>query len=236
MATAKETTKKTTPKKATKKKEEIETKVEESTQVELLMAQMAEMMKLVQSQQEQIQSQQEQLDKKEVKVDTKKEEIKSTPTGLRLKLKKERGEEEVLVRSIAGENSIVGFTSKKTGMRYVWRSNSDYEYLTINEIFLMYNTSRKLLTTPLLIIEDEEVNRALELNNSVNSVEGLEDIDLLLGKTPSEIESILMNASKEYRQVFSGAVLNKIRNKEIRDVYFISEIGKMLGVDYKLYL
>ena len=232
----KKTTKKTTTAKktntkaktTTKKKEEVITE-QPQVQAQPSMEQMFQMFQMFMNQQVQQQQPQSKSvgEKKIVNKRTSGKLNKST-------LRRERGDEDVLVRSVAG---CVCFKSPKTGVTYNFLEKGDEEWLTVDEVLQMETANRKFLHTPWLVVEDDEVNEVLGLKEISETVSELTDnLDEILEEYDiKDIEDLVSRVPEDYKKTFAGVVLEKINNKELRDGVVISEIGRMLNIDFSLY-
>lgn len=166
--------------------------------------------------------------KKKLEKSKSKQNIRKTKSYLR----KERGDEEVLVRSVSG---TVCFKSPKSGITYNFLENGDEEWLTIDEVLQMETASKKYLHSPWLVVEDTEVNEILGIDKIAESVDILNNIDEILELTVGEIEELLNNTTQDYRNTFGGVVMNKIKDEELRDSVLIRELGRILNIDFDLY-
>ena len=223
--TAKKTN--TKAKTATKKKEEV---IAEQPQVQAQpsMEQMFQMFQMFMNQQIQQQPQSKSVEeKKTVNKRTNGKLNKST-------LRRERGDEDVLVRSVAG---CVCFKSPKTGVTYNFLEKGDEEWLTVDEVLQMETANRKFLHTPWLVVEDDEVNEVLGLKEISETVSEITDnLDEILEEYDiKDIEDLVSRVPEDYKKTFAGVVLEKINNKELRDGVVISELGRMLNIDFSLY-
>ena len=228
--TKKTTTAKKTNTKAkttTKKKEEL---IAEQPQVQAQpsMEQMFQMFQMFMNQQVQQQPQSKSVEEK--KMVNKRISGKLNKSTLR----RERGDEDVLVRSVAG---CVCFKSPKTGVTYNFLEKGDEEWLTVDEVLQMETANRKFLHTPWLVVEDDEVNEVLGLKEISETVSELTDnLDEILEEYDiKDIEDLVSRVPEDYKKTFAGVVLEKINNKELRDGVVISEIGRMLNIDFSLY-
>ena len=228
--TKKTTTAKKTNTKAkttTKKKEELITE-QPQAQAQPSMEQMFQMFQMFMNQQVQQQPQSKSVEeKKTVNKRTNGKLNKST-------LRRERGDEDVLVRSVAG---CVCFKSPKTGVTYNFLEKGDEEWLTVDEVLQMETANRKFLHTPWLVVEDDEVNEVLGLKEISETVSELTDnLDEILEEYDiKDIEDLVSRVPEDYKKTLAGVVLEKINNKELRDGVVISELGRMLNVDFALY-
>lgn len=232
----KKTTKKTTTAKktntkaktTTKKKEELITE-QPQVQAQPSMEQMFQMFQMFMNQQVQ-QQQPQSKSVEEKKIVNKRTSGKLNKSTLR----RERGDEDVLVRSVAG---CVCFKSPKTGVTYNFLEKGDEEWLTVDEVLQMETANRKFLHTPWLVVEDDEVNEVLGLKEISETVSELTDnLDEILEEyNIKDIEDLVSRVPEDYKKTFAGVVLEKINNKELRDGVVISEIGRMLNIDFSLY-
>ena len=230
--TKKTTTAKKTNTKAkttTKKKEELITE-QPQVQAQPSMEQMFQMFQMFMNQQVQ-QQQPQSKSVEEKKVVNKRTNGKLNKSTLR----RERGDEDVLVRSVAG---CVCFKSPKTGVTYNFLEKGDEEWLTVDEVLQMETANRKFLHTPWLVVEDDEVNEVLGLKEISETVSELTDnLDEILEEYDiKDIEDLVSRVPEDYKKTFAGVVLEKINNKELRDGVVISEIGRMLNIDFSLYI
>ena len=221
-------TKKATTKKATTKKKEEVIMEQPQVQAQPSMEQMFQMFQMFMNQQVQQQPQSKSVEeKKTVNKRTSGKLNKST-------LRRERGDEDVLVRSVAG---CVCFKSPKTGVTYNFLEKGDEEWLTVDEVLQMETANRKFLHTPWLVVEDDEVNEVLGLKEISETVSEITDnLDEILEEYDiKDIEDLVSRVPEDYKKTFAGVVLEKINNKELRDGVVISELGRMLNVDFSLY-
>ena len=158
---------------------------------------------------------------------------KATTKKTKSYLRKERGDDDVLVRSVAG---TVCFKSPKTGITYNFMENGDEEWLTVDEILQMETASKKYLHSPWLVVEDDEINEILGISKVVDGVEKLNNIEETLEELPiHEIEKLIKESTQDYKNTFAGIVMNKIKEGELRDTVLINELGRILNVDFDLY-
>ena len=216
----------TTAKKKVQSKEELVGQPQ--VQAQPSMEQMFQMFQMFMNQQVQQQPQSESV--KEKRLVNKRTNGKLNKSTLR----RERGDEDVLVRSVAG---CVCFKSPKTGVTYNFLEKGDEEWLTVDEILQMETANRKFLHTPWLVVEDDEVNEVLGLKEMSETVSELTDnLDEVLEEYDiKDIEDLVSRVPEDYKKTLAGVVLEKINNKELRDGVVISELGRMLNVDFALY-
>lgn len=230
----KNVTKKTTTKKTNTKAKKEETKEEIVTGgfTPEQMSQMQQMMGVMFQTFMQNMEQAQQVETvKENKIEHK--SVGKTSKKNKSTLRRDRGEEDVLVKSVAG---TVTFKSPKTGVTYSWLEIGDEEWLTVDEILQMETRSKKFLHEPWLMVMDDEINEILGLKEVAEVVSDLENVDEILEEyTVGEIEELLNKSSKGYRDTFSGVIMNKILADELKDGVLIRELGRILEVDFDLY-
>ena len=216
----------TTAKKKVQPKEEVVEQLR--VQAQPSMEQMFQMFQMFMNQQVQQQPQSESV--KEKRLVNKRTNGKLNKSTLR----RERGDEDVLVRSVAG---CVCFKSPKTGITYNFTEIGDEEWMTIDEVLQMETASRKYLHTPWLAVEDDEVNEVLGLKEVTETIDELTtNLDEVLEEYDiKDIEDLVSRVPEDYKKTLAGVVLEKINNKELRDGVVISELGRMLNVDFALY-
>ena len=231
----KNVTKKTTTKKTNTKAKKEEAKEEVVTggftpeQMSQMQQMMGVMFQTFMQNMGQVQPQQEMA--KENKVENK--TVGRTAKKNKSTLRRDRGEEDVLVKSVAG---TVTFKSPKTGVTYSWLEVGDEEWLSVDEILQMETRSKKFLHEPWLMVMDDEINEILGLKEVTEVVSDLENIDEILEEyTIAEIEELLNKSSKGYKDTFSGIIMNKILADELKDGVLIRELGRILEVDFDLY-
>lgn len=228
MEENKKTTKKTTTKKATTTKKSTKKEEAKIEQPQVDMNAMFQMFAQFMNQMQQNVI----VEEKKAEV-VKNKKVREVNKKTKSYLRKERGEEDVLVRSVAG---TVCFKSPKTGVTYNWLEQGDEEWLTIDEILQMETASKKFLHSPWLIVDDEEVNAILGISGIVESTDRLADIDEILEDlTIGEIEKLLNESTEDYKNTFAGIVMNKIKEEELRDSVLIRELGRILKVDFEMF-
>ena len=109
--------------------------------------------------------------------------------------------------------------------------------MSIDEVLQMETASRKYLHTPWLAVEDDEVNEVLGLKEVAETIDELTtNLDEVLEEYDiKDIEDLVSRVPEDYKKTLAGVVLEKINNKELRDGVVISELGRMLDVDFALY-
>ena len=218
----------TTAKKKVQPKEEAMEQTQQ-TQMQPNMEQMFQMFQMFMGQMQQ-QAQETVVEKPKRQAKTGKANNKLNKSTLR----RERGDEDVLVRSVSG---CVCFKSPKSGITYKFMEVGDEEWMTVDEVLQMETASRKYLHTPWVVVEDDEVNEVLGLKEISETMDDLTtNLDEILEEYDiKDIEDLVSRVPEDYKKTLAGVVLEKINNKELRDGVVISELGRMLNVDFALY-
>lgn len=170
---------------------------------------------------------------KEKKVDTKEttmiKDISSNTKFTKVMLSK-IGDEIITVRS-AVDN--VNFLSPKTQTRYKWLQKGDVEALTVSEILAMENVSRRFLHTPWLIVEDERVIQALDLQRTYDLIKKVENVDELVKLNKEEISKIFNELPPQYKNNFRNEIYKKVKTRELNNLTIIDNLGEILHIDLK---
>lgn len=138
---------------------------------------------------------------------------------------------EVLVRSVT--ESVVGYRSRKTGIFYKWVGSGDTEYLTIGEILEMDSNSKYFLDTPLLVVEDDEVNEGLNLLECKKIVEQFDDFETFLELPINDIKKSLESVNKEYWRTIYFKTQQAINSGTLNDFRKIRDIEKIMKCEFK---
>ena len=137
------------------------------------------LLNLLQGQQAQANVPQEQVKQQEV--------APTKPKATKASLYQDRTRE-IPVRSCI--NGRVIYKSKKTGVTYKWLEKGTYEILTIDELLNMESQSQKFLHSPWLMVDDEEVIEAFNLQELYDLVAKVEDIDSFINMSLGEQKQI----------------------------------------------
>lgn len=139
-------------------------------------------------------------------------------------------DEIITVRSVVDN---VNFLSPKTQTRYKWLQKGDVELLTVAEILAMENVSRRFLHTPWLVVEDERIIQALDLQRTYDLIKKVEDIDELVKLSKSEIETIFNELPPQYQNNFRNEIYKKVKTRELNNLSTIDNLGEILKIDLK---
>ena len=127
----------------------------------------------------------------------------------------------------------VGYTSKRTNIKYKWSNKGDIELMTVSEILGMETRSQRFLHTPWLVIEDERVVQALRLTELYDLIGKVDDVDKLLELSTDEIDRIFNKLPKEYKDNFKDEIYVKVKTRELKDLEIIDALSKILDIDLR---
>lgn len=139
-------------------------------------------------------------------------------------------DEEVVAKSTVDN---LTFISPRTKIEYSWLSKGDVETLPISEILAMENKSKRFLHTPWLIIEDERVIEALNLQRTYDLIKKVEDIDELILLSKDEIEKIFNELPQQYQYNFRNEIYKKVKTRELNNLSTIDVLSEVLHIDLK---
>ena len=220
-------------KKTTTKKKKVEEKpVEQNNELTVdelrqMMQQMMSTMNMFMQQQvaQQQQPKVEEVVEKEVKPKKQTKKTKWTKADL-IEIENER----IPVKSVIDN---VGYTSKRTNIKYKWSNKGDIELMTVSEILGMETRSQRFLHTPWLVIEDERVVQALRLTELYDLIDKVDDVDKLLELSTDEIDRIFNKLPKEYKDNFKDEIYVKVKTRELKDLEIIDALSKILDIDLR---
>lgn len=165
----------------------------------------------------------------ETKDSTTKKEIYSNTKFTKVMLSK-ISDEIVTVKSSVDN---VNFLSPKTQTRYKWLQKGDVEALSVSEILAMENVSRRFLHTPWLIVEDERVIQALDLQRTYDLIKKVENVDELVELNKNEIEKIFNELPSQYQNNFRNEIYKKVKTRELNNLSVIDDLGEILHIDLR---
>lgn len=165
----------------------------------------------------------------ETKDSTTKKEISSNTKFTKVMLSK-ISDEIVTVKSSVDN---VNFLSPKTQTRYKWLQKGDVEALSVSEILAMENVSRRFLHTPWLIVEDERVIQALDLQRTYDLIKKVENVDELVELNKNEIEKIFNELPSQYQNNFRNEIYKKVKTRELNNLSVIDDLGEILHIDLR---
>ena len=178
------------------------------------------LLNLLQGQQAQANVPQEQVKQQEV--------APTKPKATKASLYQERTRE-IPVRSCI--NGRVIYKSKKTGVTYKWLEKGTYEILTIDELLNMESQSQKFLHSPWLMVDDEEVIEAFNLQELYDLVAKVEDIDSFINMSLGEQKQIYNKLPKSLQNQVYNHIYNKVESGEIDSKSKIRELEELVQME-----
>ena len=178
------------------------------------------LLNLLQGQQVQADVPQEQVKQQEV--------APTKPKATKASLYQERTRE-IPVRSCI--NGRVIYKSKKTGVTYKWLEKGAYEILTIDELLNMESQSQKFLHSPWLMVDDEEVIEAFNLQELYDLVAKVEDIDSFINMSLGEQKQIYNKLPKSLQNQVYNHIYNKVESGEIDSKSKIRELEELVQME-----
>lgn len=178
------------------------------------------LLNLLQGQQVQADVTQEQVKQQEV--------APTKPKSTKASLYQDRTRE-IPVRSCI--NGRVIYKSKKTGVTYKWLEKGTYEILTIDELLNMESQSQKFLHSPWLMVDDEEVIEAFNLQELYDLVAKVEDIDSFITISLGEQKQIYNKLPKTLQNQVYNHIYNKVETGEIDSKSKIRELEELVQME-----
>lgn len=178
------------------------------------------LLNLLQGQQVQADVTQEQVKQQEV--------APTKPKSTKASLYQDRTRE-IPVRSCI--NGRVIYKSKKTGVTYKWLEKGTYEILTIDELLNMESQSQKFLHSPWLMVDDEEVIEAFNLQGLYDLVAKVEDIDSFVDMSLGEQKQIYNKLPKTLQNQVYNHIYNKVETGEIDSKSKIRELEELVQME-----
>ena len=152
----------------------------------------------------------------------------SKPKATKASLYQQRTRE-IPVRSFI--NGRVIYKSKKTGVTYKWLEKGSYEILTIEELLNMESQSQKFLHSPWLMVDDEEVIEAFNLQELYELVTKVEDIDSFINMSLGEQKAIYNKLPKTLQNQVYNHIYNKVESGEIDSKSKIRELEELVQME-----
>ena len=178
------------------------------------------LLNLLQGQQVQADVPQEQVKQQEV--------APTKPKATKASLYQDRTRE-IPVRSCI--NGRVIYKSKKTGVTYKWLEKGTYEILTIDELLNMESQSQKFLHSSWLMVDDEEVIEAFNLQELYDLVAKVEDIDSFITISLGEQKQIYNKLPKTLQNQVYNHIYNKVETGEIDSKSKIRELEELVQME-----
>lgn len=208
----------TTTKANTKAKAVEEEKVDPTVE---LMKQMAEMQKQMAEMAKQLQDK-----------DTKLEKAEKEKSELAKKSKVLDRNRRIPVRSVT-EGGLT-YISKATGLNTYWSEYGSEHYMEVEELIRMKASSPEHLTSPWVLIEDEEVIDYLGLKSVYENIIPVDELDEFFTKPVEEVKAKLLKAPKGTKELVRSRATKMVMDGTLDSNRVIKAIEEILKIDLSM--
>lgn len=141
--------------------------------------------------------------------------------------------EDLIVCRSATTNLI--YISKRTSEKFEWAEFGDIQYITLGELISMKSTQPRFLKEGWLIVDDEEAIEQLGLAKMYGNIFEIDDIGEFLEKDPYEMERILKNMPRGFKNSIAQFAREQIESGELDSNRKIKLLEQLLDVDLKIF-
>lgn len=128
------------------------------------------------------------------------------------------------------------YVSKRTSEKFEWSEYGDVQYITLGELITMKSTQPRFLKEGWLIVDDEEAIEQLGLSKFYGNLFEIDDIDEFFGLSESEIERILKNMPRGFKNTVAIFARERIESGELDSNRKIKLLEDLLDVDLKIFV
>lgn len=131
----------------------------------------------------------------------------------------------------------LSYFDTRTGMRLEWKEYGAIQRMTADEIISMYASYPDYLTIPLVIVEDEDILRKLNIDTIYNNknFEVSKNLSNFFNLSFNEMKNYIVDISEEVKDNIKVLALEKYRNKEITDLNLLNFLKENLNLDLTLF-
>lgn len=131
----------------------------------------------------------------------------------------------------------LSYFDTRTGMRLEWNEYGAKIRMTENEIINMHASYPDYLTIPLVIVEDEDILRKLNIDTIYNNknFEVSKNLSNFFNLSFNEMKNYIVDISEEVKDNIKVLALEKYRNKEITDLNLLNFLKENLNLDLSLF-
>lgn len=131
----------------------------------------------------------------------------------------------------------LSYFDTRTGMRLEWNEYGVKIRMTENEIISMHASYPDYLTTPLVVIEDEEILRKLNIDKFYNNknFEVSKNLNNFFNLSFNEMKDCIDEIGEDVKDNIKVLALEKYKNKEITDLNLIKFLKENLNLDLSLF-
>lgn len=127
------------------------------------------------------------------------------------------------------------YISKRTSEKFEWADFGDVQYITLGELISMKSTQPRFLKEGWLIVDDEEAIEQLGLAKMYGNIFEIEDIAEFLENDEYEIERILTNMPRGFKNSIAQFAREKVESGELDSRGKIKLLERLLDVDLKIF-
>lgn len=131
----------------------------------------------------------------------------------------------------------LSYFDTRTGMRLEWNEYGAKIRMTENEIINMHASYPDYLTIPLVVIEDEEILRKLNIDKFYNNknFEVSKNLNNFFNLSFNEMKDCIDEIGEDVKDNIKVLALEKYKNKEIIDLNLIKFLKENLNLDLSLF-
>lgn len=131
----------------------------------------------------------------------------------------------------------LSYFDTRTGIRLEWNKYGVKIRMTENEIISMHASYPDYLTTPLVVIEDEEILRKLNIDKFYNNknFEVSKNLNNFFNLSFNEMKDCIDEIGEDVKDNIKVLALEKYKNKEITDLNLIKFLKENLNLDLSLF-
>lgn len=150
-------------------------------------------------------------------------------------VEKYTGSQYIDVKSVT--QGSLSYFDTRTGMRWEWNEYGAIQRMTTNEIIAMHASYPDYLTTPLVVIEDEEILRKLNIDKFYNNknFEVSKNLNNFFNLSFNEMKDCIDEIGEDVKDNIKVLALEKYKNKEITDLNLIKFLKENLNLDLSLF-
>lgn len=150
-------------------------------------------------------------------------------------VEKYTGSQYIDVKSVT--QGSLSYFDTRTGMRWEWNEYGAIQRMTTNEIIAMHASYPDYLTTPLVVIEDEEILRKLNIDKFYNNknFEVSKNLNNFFNLSFNEMKDCIDDIGEDVKDNIKVLALEKYKNKEITDLNLIKFLKENLNLDLSLF-
>jgi len=143
--------------------------------------------------------------------------------------KKSKIKREDLIEVMSFTNGEVIYQNPRTQEEYIWNNFGDIKDVPFSELIEMKSRKPGYLTKPWLLILNDEVIEHFNLTDFYKTIIKPEEIDAFYKMEEKEMVQFIHNTTKDMRRLIVTLTRQKIRNKELRDLFVIRLIESTIN-------